>query len=404
MRLFNGVVGVRNRLGFTRAGLVDSLDDIHEAAMRETGCDDFGGRSYEDGLRVLAAAYDDEARLTPWGRMMIDRQLLGILRNRLTAEHAWKQRPAILETRIERPIFVLGLPRTGTTALHHLLGCDPDNQVLEYWLAEAPAPRPPREAWLRDARYRRSARNLETMYWLDPDLKAIHLMTPDGPEECRHLLQQSFTDDTFDCNSTIPSYSDWYRHADMRQSYLRHRDLLKLIADGDSRRWLLKYPVHMGNLETVLEIYPDACFVHTHRDPARVLPSICSLVAGWRAIYEQRVDRPAIARWQMELWASRLERALAVRQNSDPGRFYDLHFRDILLAPAAAIAGMYRHFGLELGAEAEHRIHGFARGNPRGKYGEHRYRAVDFDLTTTAMYDRFATYTDRFEIEREALP
>ncbi|TFH22343.1 MAG: sulfotransferase [Myxococcales bacterium] len=407
VRLFNSVLGVRDRLGFSGNRFTASIDEMHETVAREAGCEDFGDDLYKEGLGVLCEAYDREARLTPWGRIMVDRQLRGILRNRLSAQCTWNEHREILDRRVERPIFVLGLPRTGTTALHHLLGCDPSNQVLEYWLAESPSPRPPRESWKSHAHYRKSTRNLKTMYWLDPDLKAIHLMTADGPEECRHLLQQSFTDDTFDCNSTIPSYSGWYASVDMRPSYERHSDLLKLIGHGDSRRWLLKYPVHMGSLETLLEIYPDACFVQTHRDPARVLPSICSLVAAWRAIYEDSIDRPVIARWQMELWASRLEHALVVREQCDhqaPGRFYDLSFRDIVTDPVAAIRGMYRHFELELSAEAEQRITDFAGRNPRGKHGEHRYRAADFDLTADTMHDRFATYLDHFAIEREALP
>jgi Sulfotransferase family len=402
VRIFNGVQHLRARLGRPKAGFVASADAMREAARKAVGADDFGDAAFEEGYRVLLEAYDREARLTPFGRMMVDAQLLGILKNRLVAERCWKEQPAILHQEIKQPIFILGLPRTGTTALHHLLGADPRNQVLEYWIAAAPGPRPPRDEWAGDPRFKEAVRGLKTMYYLDPHLKAIHLMTADGPEECRHLLQQNFTDDTFDCNSTIPSYSAWYGRYDMTPTYARHRDLLKLIGSTDpGRRWLLKYPVHMRNLRTVLTIYPDACFVQTHRDPGKVIPSICSLVAGWRGIYEHDPDRRAIAAWQLELWAQSLEHGMEVRREVEPSRFFDLHFREVLADPVGAARRIYDHFGLGMTDDGEARLRRWHQENPQGKHGEHRYTAADFGLTDRIMGDRFAAYVEHFGVERE---
>jgi hypothetical protein len=384
-------------------GFVESEESFHEQARQAIGCDDFGDPGYREGLRVLLEAYDREAHLTDLGRMMVQGQLLGILKNRLVAQRAWNEKPEILKQEIRRPIFVLGLPRTGTTALHHFLGQDPNNQVLEYWLAAAPQPRPPRAQWEAHPDYTQAASDLEAMYQLDPNLKAIHLMTADGPEECRHLLQQTLTDDTFDCNSTIPSYSDWYGKVDMRPTYERHRDLLKLIGSTTpGRRWLLKYPVHMGNLETVFEIYPDACVVQTHRDPSKVMPSICSLVASWRAIYEGETDHEAIAEWLLELWSSRLHRGLEVRKHVDPSRFFDLHFREVRSDPVGAVKRMYAHFGMEMTETAEARLRVWHAENPQGKHGEHRYSAADFGLTADSINAHFADYMEHFRVEREA--
>jgi hypothetical protein len=407
VRAFNGVQRTIAALGRPKAGFVESIDALHAKAAAAAGVTapadgDFGDPSYREGLRVLCEAYDRESKLTPFGRMLVEQQLIGILRNRLVAERTWRERPEILDLEIRKPIFVLGLPRTGTTALHHLVGQDPRIQVLEYWLAAAPAPRPPRERWESDPRFKEAARGLKMTYYLDPDLKAIHLMTAEGPEECRHLLQQTFTDDTFDCNATIPSYSAWYGAHDMRDAYVRHRDLLKLIGSPTpERRWVLKYPVHMGNLEKLLEIYPDACIVQTHRDPAKVMASICSLVAGWRAIYEDGVDRRAVAEWQLDLWSSRLMRAMEVRGRRDPAQFFDLGFRDVVADPVSAIERMYAHFGVEHDEGAIDRIRAWRRENPPGKHGEHRYTAADFGLTGDAIADRFASYMKHFAIERE---
>ncbi len=390
------------RLRHGKPGFLKSEDSLHEAARKAAGFDDFGNPAYLEGLLVLLKAYDRESRLTGSGRMMVEQQLIGILKNRLVAQKAWTDNPAILRTEIHRPIFILGLARTGTTALHHFLAQDPNNQVLEYWLAASPSPRPPREQWESDPRYQQAVQDLDMMYKLDPSLKAVHLMTADGPEECRHLLQQNFTDDTFDCNSTVPSYSDWHARQDMFTTYAHHRDLLKLIGSPQpERRWLLKYPLHMGNLRALLKTYPDACIVQTHRDPGKVIPSICSLVAGWRALYEDYVDRKAVARWLIDLWATRLERGLEVRREHDPAKFFDLHFREVVTDPIGAAKRVYNHFGLGWTDDVEQRMRRWQADNPRGKYGEHRYAAEDFGLTDAAIAERYAAYMEHFQIERE---
>jgi hypothetical protein len=385
-----------------KPGFVEAQESLHEAARQAVGADDFGDPGYRQGLRVLLEAYGRESRLTPVGQAMVEQQLIGILKNRLVAQQYWNAHPEILQIDIRRPIFILGLPRTGTTALHHLLAQNPRNQVLEYWLAAAPAPRPPRSTWESHPRFQQAVQELQAMYEMDPSLKAMHLMTADGPEECRHLLQQTFTDDTFDCNATIPSYSDWYRRHDMLDAYGHHRNLLRLIGSPQpERRWLLKYPVHMGNLRALFTIYPDACIVQTHRDPSKVIPSICSLVAGWRAIYERDVDRRVVAEWLLDLWSRRLHDGMEARRKYDSAQFFDLHFREILADPVGAARRIAAHFGIEMSDAAETAMRAWHANNPQGKHGEHHYRAEDFGLTEDAIAARFTAYLEHFQIERE---
>lgn len=402
VRLYNGGHRLLERLGRARVRFADSEEALREAACRATGLDDFGEGDWEEGLRVLLQAYDGEAGLNPFGRMMVTQEIGRILRNRLSAAAAWRAHPEILEIPVRRPVFILGLPRTGTTVLHHLLAQDPANQVLEYWIAAAPGPRPPRDAWVRDPRFRSARRDLWTMYYLDPGLKAIHLMTADGPDECRHLLQQTFTDDTFECNATIPSYSSWYATHDMGGSYRRHRDLLRLIGStAPDRRWVLKYPAHMRHLRTLLEIHPDACLVQTHRDPGRVLPSLCSLIAGWRGIYEDDPDGAAIGRWQLEVWSDAMREAMEVRKETDVASWYDLHFRDVLEDPIGAVRGLYAHLGLDLDPQAEAVMRRWLAANPQGAHGAHHYSADQFGLRRREMSDRFAPYLEHFGIAPE---
>lgn len=393
---------VVQRIGRAEIGFAAAEEALCEAARAAAGSTDLGDASYQPGLRTLLEAYDREAKLTPTGRAMVAQELIGILRNRLAVERAFAERPATRRLEIRRPIFVLGLPRTGTTALHHLLAQDPANQVLEFWLAASPRPRPPQGTWQGEPAFQEAERFLAAMYQADPSLKAIHLMTADGPEECRHLLQQTFTDDTFECNATIPGYSAWYARQDMLAAYDRHREVLKLIGSTTpGRRWVLKYPAHLRHLRALLQTYPDACLVQTHRDPARVLPSLSSLITGWRALYEDAPDGKAIASWQLELWASTLEDAKAVRSAHAPALAFDLHFREIVADPVGAIARLYAHFGLELGEEAARRMRAWHAANPQGKHGEHRYAAVEYDLGQRRIDERFAEYRRHYGVERE---
>jgi hypothetical protein len=384
-----------------QASFAASEEALHEEARAAVGWDDFGDPSYLDGLRVLLRAWDGEARFNDYGRAAARHTVVSLLSRRLRAERIWRERPEVLDAAIPRPLVICGLVRTGSTALHYLLGRDPDLQVLEYWLAEAPQPRPPRSEWAAHPDFRASAAEIEAMYAADPALRAIHFMLADGPEECRHLLAQHFTDDGFEVNTTVPSYSAWYEKADMRPSYRRHRRLIQLIGSTDpARRWLLKYPVHVRHLDAFLAVYPDACIIQTHRDPARVLFSYASLIAGFRSLHEEGVDAGAETRRQMELWARGLEKGIAAREGRDPRQFYDLHFRDFRSDPIAAVKRIYAHFDQALSPAGEEALRRWQKSNPQHKHGRHDY-TDEIGVSREQIWERFGAYMDRFGMERE---
>ena len=383
-------------------GFAAAEEEMLAAARAATGLDDFGAGAWRQHFRVLLRAYDEESRLSDAGRQMVQGEVGAALAARLSCEAAWKRDPAILRQPIRRPLFILGLPRSGTTALHWLLAQDPANQVLEYWLAGAPRPRPPRASWEAEPAYQAAIEVLKWVYETDPGLKAIHLMEADGPEECRHLFVQSFLDHTFDSNATIPGYTKYFEAQDMRPAYERHRDVLKLVGStSPERRWVLKYPAHMRELHVLLDVYPDACVVQTHRNPARVLPSICSLVTGWRSLYEGSADARAIGRWQLEMYAQMIDHAMDVRERHDPRQFHDFSFAELVADPIAAIGRMYERFGCELSAEAERRMRAWLAANPQGKHGGHAYTLAEFGLDEGEIAERFARYTARFEVAPE---
>jgi hypothetical protein len=382
--------------------LAASEGALLDAARRATGLDDFGTGAWRTHFRTLLQCYDAESKLTEAGLGMVQGEITGALCARLACEAAWKRDPSVLRHEIRRPLFILGLPRSGTTALHWLLAQDPANQVLEFWIASAPRPRPPRATWEAEPAFQTSIEVLKWMYDTDPGLKAIHLMEADGPEECRHLFVQSFLDHTFDSNATIPSYTKYFEAQDMRDAYSRHRDVLKLVGSTSPElRWVLKYPAHMRELAVLLETYPDACFIQTHRDPVKVLPSVCSLVTGWRSLYEGGADAKAIGAWQVEFYADMMETMLGARAKADPARFFDIPFRDMITDPVAAIARAYDHFGFALSAEGERRMRDWHRTNPQHKHGGHKYTLEQFGLVEGAIRERFARYTEAHGVERD---
>lgn len=380
-----------------------SEDAILEGARQATGLDDFGDGAWRDHFRMLLRAYEEESKLTEAGAQMVQGEIGGALAARLQCQAAWKRDPSILRSEIRRPLFILGLPRSGTTALHWLLAQDPANQVLEYWIASAPRPRPPRAGWEAEPAFQAAIGVLEWVYQTDPDLKSIHVMEADGPEECRHLFVQSFLDHTFDSNASIPGYTKYFEAQDMRAAYERHRDVLKLVGSPTpDKRWVLKYPAHMRELDTLLQVYPDACIVQTHRDPVKVLPSICSLVTGWRSLYEGSADAKAIGAWQLDMYESMINHSMDVRAQHDPAQFYDFDFRELITDPVAAIERMYAHFGIDATPESSARMRGWIAANPQGKHGGHKYTLGEFGLVEGEIRERFARYAQRFGVEAES--
>ena len=208
------------------AGTKDAL--LEEASV-QTGLTDYGDRGFEQGLEILLRGYDDEARLNAVGRLNVRQEILGVLSARLRLIDEWKTHSDPQQARPQRPLFILGLPRTGTSALHDLLAEDPQHQVLEYWLAASPAPRPTQAISRRDPRLKAARRELTAIYALDPGLRALHDMRAEGPEECRHLFRHNFIDDTFDSMATLPSYGEWFRAQSVSHIYDWHRRALCLV-------------------------------------------------------------------------------------------------------------------------------------------------------------------------------
>src|SRR6202042_1501262 len=232
---------------------VGTAADLHASAAKITGLADFGADDYRDGLAVLLESYARDAGLTPQGRRVKRSFLRGALVARLLSEAAWAASPDYARVVIERPIFVTGLPRTGTTALHRLLTADPAHQGLEMWLTQAPGPRPPRDTWADNPVFRQIQAGFDRHHVEHPEFMGVHFMAADQVEECWQLLRQSVRSISYECLAHLPAYSRWLSGQDWTAAYRRHRRTLQLIGLPDpGRRWVLKNPSHLFALDALL--------------------------------------------------------------------------------------------------------------------------------------------------------
>ncbi|GAA1236420.1 sulfotransferase [Prauserella halophila] len=372
--------------------MVATIDELHESASRITGLDDFGADDYTDGLAVLLDSYEREAALTPLGRKVKRAFLRGALMARLLSEAAWKQHPEYADVAIERPIFVTGLPRTGTTALHRLLTADPSSQGLEVWLTEVPQPRPPRARWPDNPVFQRIQAGYEQYHVENPEFMGVHAMSADQVEECWQLLRQSLRSVSYECLAHVPSYSEWLSEQDWTAAYLRHRSNLQLIGLPDAdHRWVLKNPSHLFALDELLQVYPDALVIQTHRAPETAIASVCSLNARASAGWSDTFTGERIGRDQLELWGRGLETFTAARARHDPQRFFDVDYDDFVADPIGTVESVYRHFGLPLSGEARESMRRLHTASTTGTARPaHRYSLADFGMTEGDVRRRFA--------------
>lgn len=376
-----------------------SAEGLRQAAVDETGLDDFGDASVHEGLERLTAALRDEAELGDLGRQIIGHRLTRLLVNRLRIEDTYHRHPEIDDERVVAPIFVVGLPRTGTTATSQLLAVDPQIRSLRLWESNEPVPPPEAATQDSDPRIERTRAGLEAMYTMFPEFKSLYFQTATQATECQDLLGMAFRTEHFDGMAHVPGYTDWVLDCDMVPAYRCHRRVLQLLQwRCPPRQWHLKTPVHLLSLDALTTVYPDARFLMTHRDPAAVLGSVCSLIAYTRGMVSDRDDTRELGRQQLAIWREALRRAMAFRDRAGDDRFADVHFGDLDADPVAAIEAAYDRLGLTPDEAGRAAMRSWAGAHPRGAHGAHEYRLEDYGLDAPTVRAAFRDYLDRFEV------
>ena len=378
------------------------IDEVIARAREATGLVDLGDPAVLEGLEVLVKASNGEARLSDVGAQRWEASLVGTLSNRLRIVDYLKQHPELLERPVEKPLFVFGLPRTGTTLTINLLCADPARRCLLRWEALASAPPAKAGELHSDPRFVTEQQRLEMSIKHAPQIAAIHYEDADSPTECQYAMALSFCAQIFDSNLHIPSYRDWFLKTSYLPAFRFHKQLLQLLQANNSGRWTLKNPWHPLFLEDLTTVYPDAQLVMTHRDPVEVVGSACSLIRHVRPMFSDAVDLREIAEQMMDTFDLMIARQNAFRDKHGEGSIFDIQYVDQLRDPVGEMRRLYAHFGEELTAEAEAAMISLLADNPQGKHGKHTYSLAEFGLTEAGVRARFKDYCDRYSIRVRA--
>ncbi len=404
VRALNVAGAAATRLGLRVADL--GMDTLLQTASRESGLTDFGDPFFRRPLATLLESLESEASLTTLGRMAVREEFVRCLENRLYMTDVRKQHAEIGAAAIEKPIFILGLPRTGTSILHELLAQDPANRVPMTWEVHNVWPPPERASYSSDPRIAQSETHLDRIDKIIPGFKTMHAMGATLPQECVAIMSHDFASLQFHTTYRIPTYQRWLESVDLGPVYASHRRQLQYFQwKCRSEQWVLKSPGHLWSLDALLDEYPDALLIQTHRDPLKVVASLVSLIGTLRGLGSNRVDPLEIA----EDWTKRLSRGLdaATRVREErrlpPSRVFDMHFHELLRDEIAMVRRIYAHFDRELTADAESRMRAFLEANSREERGRHSYKFTDSGLDAQEERHRFARYQQSFDVPSERL-
>lgn len=372
---------------------------MSEARAATGGLSDFGDPSFRPALDRLCRALDEEARLSDTGRYVLRLKLLGQLTNRLRLEEDFKRHPEITLEKIDAPLVIVGLPRTGTTKLHRLLSRDPRFWWMAFWESQFPLPFPGEAPGHPDARIAEGHKLVEMMTTAMPKLLAIHPMAAEEADEEMMLMEHSMLS-AFDAYAHIPSYTAWFARTDAAPAYhylarmLRHLQWQKRQRGIAGQRWLLKAPHHMHHMDTLLSTFPGVQVIQTHRDPLRSIPSIASFIDTLQRIYSDHADSAVIGRAWSAHMQSGLTRTMRVREGV-PAQFLDVPFQDTVKQPMDVVRRIYAFIGWELPADVLGRMRQWLIEDENSHNAAHDYTPEMFGLSEAQITQDFSAYRAR---------
>ena len=388
-----GWFGLRHRL---------DAQALIQAARRRSGLQDFGDNDFMPALKALSQSLDSEANLHPFGRWVMRNRLIDILVTRLRVQALLQQHPEIREIEITPPLVIAGLQRTGTTMLHRLLAADPDTRALLSWEAISPLPHPKQQEGQPDRRIGQAKTAEKGLAYLAPEFFSIHPVEAEAPEEDVLLLEYSLMSQVPAATLNVPGYERWLAEQDMRPAYRYLKTLLQVLHwQRGGQRWVLKTPAHLEHLDVLLEVFPQARIIQTHRDPLRTTGSFSSMLAHGYGVFSDRVDAPGVARYWLEKNADMVNRALAVR-DQHPDAFIDVSYYELLEDPMASIERIYAEAGLPLTEAARDAMQATRRRNRQNKHGKHHYTLEQFGLDAEQVNQQYARYREHFQIPVES--
>ena len=385
-------------------------DEMLATARAATGLDDLGADEWpgwEETYRRLVESIDRESQLHVVGRVMTRGEVMRVLETWLRLQGAWADRPQIRTEPVDAPLFIVGPPRTGTTILLELLALDPALRAPLAWEALAPLPVSTDPAVDRRERLRRA--ECEQELWADvhPEFMTMHELASDLPCECVHFLAYDCAGPHWSMLFDVPTFTGWqleHLEPTLARVYRLHRRMLQTFQHGsEPRRWLLKSPGHLQTLAQVFTEYPDARVIHTHRDPARFIASLVSLLAVLRFTRSDAVDVGALGSLMEVTYQMFLEQVIDQRASGaiPDEQIVDIHFLDLMADPVASLRGLYEQLELAWPRDHDDAVRGYLAAKPKGKHGAHRYDFADVGLSEASVRSTFARYVDQYAIASE---
>lgn len=399
------------RLSDTVAGHLGLLDgpidpdQLIGLARRQTGLTDFGESAFIDPLARLLDSCSRESALGLIGRSATKWDILRFLTNLLLIQAESARNPAMEQAPIRQPVFITGLPRSGTTFLHRLMLTDPANRAPAVWETIYPSAM----AGTRDERIAKVARQLKAFEWIAPDFQALHPLDAESPQECSEITAHVFRSLRFDTNYHIPSYRRWLDADVLRHlpAYRFHKRFLRFLQFGGQTqpRWVLKCPEHVFALHAIRSVYPDARLIFVHRDPVKVLLSQAQLTEVLRRPFTRHLDPQTLGPNESRRWLDGTRRMMAVGDDAGfPEAVCHVHHLDLITDPVHTVEGVYRHFGMQVPPAMGPAIQAYVADKPQGGYGAHNYHFDDHGLNEQAERSKFRPYMVRFGVTPEASP
>jgi Sulfotransferase family len=378
-------------------------DKLCADARRRTGLQDFGDPSIEPALSILTDSLEREADLHPLGRFLMRVHVRDLLATRLQLTELWRrQSNAAGDSSIRRPVFITGMPRSGSTFLHELLAEDPENRAPRVW--EVMFPVPGRQADRgSDPRVRKAAACLWWFRRLAPGADSVYPMRAHTPHECVAMHSYTLLSEEFVSTCRIPTYETFLRAADLRPVYLwQKRFLQHLQSGGPAPRWVLKSPDHVYGLEELFSVFPDAVVIQTHRDPLEVLRSSSQLTRVLYGLYARRIDGDQIGLREARMLSAGVERFIKFRDAHPEleNRFMDLKYTDLVRDPLSTVQHIYDRLEIPLTETAAGRMRQLIAHRSRYPKRGAIPTLADLGLNTPEETRRFDQYCFRFGISQ----
>lgn len=373
-------------------------------ARRRTGLHYFGDEDFFVPMRRLLRAFEEEADLHLLGRAVMRGATVRALECRLRVRNLFDHHPELAALPIDRPVFITGLQRSGTTKMHRLLACAPELRPLTAVEGLRPVPmgRPIPDEPGDHARRARQARLAERgMKYLSPALFAIHPIEADAPEEDFFLFDVTFMSPAVDASLSVPSFTRWIREVDQRPLYEYVRQLIRLLLWQRPGRYLGKTPHYQENIDLLLDVFPEAKVIHTHRDPQKVVPSFASMMAHTGATLARHVDPREVGRRVLRQMANGVDRAIVSRSAVADDRVLDVHYLEVMRDPERQMHRIFEFLELRWDEAAKANVKRWLESNPQNKHGRHRYAPEHFGLDPDEIDERFKAYRERFDVEPE---